>query len=39
MRPSNILESKTPLSAYWTIQLLCIKDKTYSSLEPPLEYN
>ena len=39
MRPHNNLENKTPLDAYWRVQLVCMKVKNHSSLEPPLEYS
>ena len=39
MRPSNILDNKTPSETYWKVQLVCIKFQAQSSLEPLLKYN
>ena len=37
IRPSNDLENKTLWDIYWRVQLVCMKVKANSSLEPPLE--
>ena len=39
MKPSNILENKTPLDTHGRVELVCKKVQAHSSLELSLEYN